>query len=352
LPTNASRLSLYLASAYTLLAIYGSLYPFSGWRDSGAPLTDFLTAAWPRYYTGFDLAINVAAYVPLGFFWVTALSRRLSYSLALTTALLIGMVLSGSLEAIQHFLPSRVASNVDLACNTLGSLLGALLGVRWGRYVLAQAHLLRWRPRLLAERQGVDSGLILLGLWLLAQLDPTVLAFGTGDLRRALELTTDQEFSPERFRQFETAVAATGALAGLMIASLLAPSHQRRLLPALLLGAVLILKSLSFALMLDPSKAVAWATPGTTTGLLIATVIAFTATRLGVALRRALAALSLLLATAIVNLGPANPYLDYAMHVWNPGQFLNFHGLTQFIALAWPFLAIPWLMLLSKDEQA
>ena len=40
------------------------------------------------------------------------------------------------------------------------------------------------------------------------------------------------------------------------------------------------------------------------------------------------------------------------MHVRNPGQFLNFHGLTQFIALAWPFLAIPWLMLLSKDEQA
>jgi VanZ family protein len=350
LPTYASRLSLYLAGAYTLLAIYGSLYPFAGWRDSGAPLTDFLSAAWPRYFTAFDLTLNVVAYLPLGFFWVTALGRRLSFSLALVLAVLIGLLLSGALEAVQHFLPSRVSSNVDLACNTLGTLLGALLGVRWGRQMLAHAHLLRWRQHVLAERQGVDSGLILLGLWLLAQLDPTVLAFGTGDLRRLLELDSGQEFSADRFRQFEAAVAATGALAGLMIASLLTPSRQRRLLPALVLGSVLLLKSLSFALMLDPAKALAWATPGTVTGLLLATAIGFAAAGLAVSLRRAIAATSLLLATAIVNLGPENPYLDYAMHVWNPGQFLNFHGLTQFVAVAWPFLALPWLMLLSKDE--
>lgn len=350
MPASASRLSLYLATAYALLAIYGSLYPFAGWRDSGAPLTSFLTAAWPRYYTGFDLAINIAAYVPLGFFWITALRRWWSNPLAFVGAILIGLILSGGLEIIQNYLPSRVASNLDLACNLAGMTIGALLGLRWGAAMLSGGRIARLRTTLLAERRGVDSGLILLGLWLLAQLDPAVLPFGTGGIRHWLSIPSAQEFTAERFRQFEMTIAATGSLAFLMIASLLTASRQRRLFPPVLLLTALAIKTLAFALLLAPTKALAWATPGTLYGLGIAALVWLLAARLAPAPQRAVAAMSLLLATTIVNLGPDNPYLEYSLQIWNPGQFLNFHGLTHFAASVWPFIALPWLMLLSTDD--
>ena len=56
----------YLALAYAALVIYASLHPFAGWRDLGVPAFAFLEAGWPRYWTAFDLATNIVAYVPLG----------------------------------------------------------------------------------------------------------------------------------------------------------------------------------------------------------------------------------------------------------------------------------------------
>ena len=56
-------------------------------------------------------------------------------------------------------------------------------------------------------------------------------------------------------------------------------------------------------------------------------------------------ALALLLATVMVNIAPENPYLLNTLQIWNPGQFLNFNGLTRLISSLWPFLALPWLMI-------
>lgn len=349
--TGPRRLSLYLASAWVALAVYASLYPFTGWRDSGADPLAFLIAAWPRYYTGFDIVSNIAAYVPMGFFACIAWRRWLPWSLALTVVVLAGGALSTVLEITQNYLPSRVASNVDLACNSGGVLLGALAAVRWGDLILEHGRMAQLRHRLLVDRRGVDSGLILLGLWLITQLDPAVISFGSGELSHLLGLPAAQPFSAERFRDVEAAVAATGLLAALMLASLLAAPRQRRLLPLILLLLALTLKTLAFALLMAPASALAWATPGTAVGVVVAVVVWFAASRLVVPLQRALAALSLLLATAMVNLAPNNPYLDYSLQVWNPGQFLNFHGLTQFAGAVWPFLALSWLMLISTKEE-
>ncbi len=348
--TGSRRLSLYLALAWAALAIYASLYPFAGWRDSGANPLVFLIAAWPRYYTGFDIATNIAAYIPLGFFLCITGRRWVTWALSLAITVLMGLSLSLTLEIAQNFLPSRVASNLDLACNTGGVLLGALAAARWGGFMLEHGRLTRLRDRLLSERRGVDSGLILLGLWLITQLDPAMISFGTGDLRRLLDLPPAQPFSAERFRDVEAIVAATGLLAALMFASLLAASRQRRLLPLILVVSALVLKTLALALLMGPSHGLAWATPGTLSGAAMAIVIWMAGARLVLPLQRALAAFSLLLATAIVNLAPSNPYLENTLQVWNPGQFLNFHGLTEFAASVWPFFALPWLMLLSTKD--
>ena len=66
-------LSRYLALAWCGLVVYGTLHPFSGWRDTGISPFAFLEGGWPRYWTVFDVAANVAVYLPLGFFLTLAL---------------------------------------------------------------------------------------------------------------------------------------------------------------------------------------------------------------------------------------------------------------------------------------
>ena len=49
-----------LALATVCLIVYASLYPFVDWRNQGlSPLT-FLAAPLPRYWTGFDVGVNLA----------------------------------------------------------------------------------------------------------------------------------------------------------------------------------------------------------------------------------------------------------------------------------------------------
>ena len=56
-----------LALIYAALIVYASLYPFEDWRFVGIAPWSFLGAPLPRYWTGFDVAANLAGYAPLGF---------------------------------------------------------------------------------------------------------------------------------------------------------------------------------------------------------------------------------------------------------------------------------------------
>lgn len=335
-----ASLALHLGLGYALLVAYASLYPLTGWRDSGAPATAFLFAGWPRYTTTFDMAINLAGYVPLGFTIAAAWRRRVGVFTAIALTILLATALSLALECLQNYLPGRVASNLDLGGNALGALLGALFGASLGQRLLDGIRQAYWP----AARRGVESGLLLLGLWLLSQFDPTILAFGAGDLRGWLEVPSPQVFSAAGFQRTEMLVAASGVLAALLLAGLVAPSRQRRLFPLALLAGGLAAKTLAFALMMPPAAALAWATPGCLRGLAIGAALWLLVSFTRHPLQRAVAALALLAATALVNLAPANPYRDNALLGWHPGQFLNFHGLTYFVATLWPYLALPWLV--------
>lgn len=348
LPPRPGGGVLHFAVAWTLLATYGSLYPFAGWHDSGAPLGDFLTAGWPRYTTAFDLATNIAAYVPLGFLWVAALRPRLPSHLPLVAAVLaatlIGTSLSLATETLQNFLPSRVPSNVDLACNALGSLLGASAGARWGGHLLDGGHLHALRTRFLLRGTPADAGLLLLLLWLLTQFNPETLLFGNGGLRGLIDLPTLTPYSAEGFVRIEAAIVASHTLTLLLLAGLLVRRAAHLLPPALVLAA-LAGKSFTFLLMMRGTAGFAWATPGSLSGLVAGLVLWWVVSPLRARWRQAAAALSLLLGTALVNLAPENPYLVNTLQTWNPGQFLNFHGLTRLASSLWPFLALPWLFL-------
>ena len=342
----ASRLALYLAGAYTLLAVYGSLYPFTGWTDSGAPLAAFLTAGWPRYTTAFDIALNVAAYAPMGFLWVAALRPKVGNWPAPIIAVVIGSLLSLSLEALQNFLPSRVPSNLDFGGNAIGTLIGAVAGIFWGATLVDGGRLHSLRERLFVPGSMADKGLLLILFWLLTQVNPETLLFGNGDLRELLELDA-LAYEVDDFARIEAMIVGANTLAVALLISLLA---RTRLPVLVVLGAGLVAKSFAFVLIMNGHDGLAWATGGSLAGLVAGLGLWLPASLLPSRWRQALATVALLFAAIVVNLAPENPYLENTFQVWNPGQFLNFHGLTRLTSNLWPFLALPWLILLRGEK--
>lgn len=345
---SRTHLTLYLTSGYALLILYASLYPLAGWHDSGSDSLAFLGAAWPRYYTGFDLATNIIAYLPFGFFCTAALRHRLAPLSAWLVAVALGGGLSLVMEWLQNYLPNRVPSNLDLACNAAGTLLGGMIGATWGAHALDDGRLARWRRQIMMRAYGADVGVLLVGAWLMTQLSPETLLFGSGNLRQMLDLPPVQPFLPERFVNLEAAIAAAGLLAAGLMTTLLLRRHARLLTGGLLMLAVLV-KILAHALLMGPAAALAWITPGNSIGIGVGLVLWWSASFLVFPLQRAVAALALLFATVMVNVAPENPYLLNTLHIWNPGQFLSFNGLTRLISSLWPFLALPWLMIYRPE---
>lgn len=342
-------LPLYLAGAYLLLALYGSLYPFNGWRDSGVEPLAFVAAGWPRYFTGFDLATNALAYLPLGFLWAAVLLPRVGNVIALVVATSLGIMLSLGIEVLQNYLPSRVPSNLDWACNTLGSLLGATAGLRWGSHLLDGGRLHAWRLRRFLPGETGDYGLLLVALWLLTQLNPETFLFGNGNLRSLIGLPAALDFDAERFSELEMATVAAQTLAIALIGSRLAANHPV-LLPLAMIGTAVLVKSFAIMVLMQSVHGFSWVTPGTLAGLAIGLLAWSGVLRLSVRMWQGVAALALMLAAVLANLMPDNPYLENTLRVWQQGHFLNFNGLTRLTSSLWPFLALPWLML-SRSGQ-
>lgn len=340
-------LARYLALTYLALVVYASLHPFSGWRDTGISPLAFLEGEWPRYWTGFDLATNILVYLPLGFLVALALTHFPGRYTAPVAATLFTLGVSISLESLQTWLPSRVPSHLDLLCNTLGGGLGAIFGHRLGSRFFSQ--LAYWHDRIVAPVPHAELGLSLLGLWILIPLSPEILLFGVGDLRQLLGLKIALAFDADNFRLMETAVTACNVLAvGLIIRTLVAGQWlPYAVVPALLLAA-LSMRALGAALLIDPKAALSWLTPGAEAGLLIGTALLATAMVLPLMPRLMISCLALMAGTVLVNLTPPNPYSAAALAAWNQGHFLNFNGLTRLAAALWPFLTLPYLLLVSR----
>ena len=341
------RFASYLALAWCGLVVYGSLHPFTGWRDTGVSPFAFLEGGWPRYWTAFDLAVNVAVYLPLGFFLTLALSRLPGRFTAMVVATLLAGSVSFGLETLQTWLPSRVPSNLDLACNTLGSLLGALWAKAVGPRIFARVIALE--QRLLAPIPHAELGLTLLGLWLLVPLSPETLLFGAGDLRQMFGLTGAMPFAAESFVMIEASITAFNAVAvGLIVRMLCARLLIAYAIVPLFLLLSLTVATLAAAILVSPADALAWLTPGSRLGLMVGTAILAVAIALPPTPRLMIAALSLMAGAVLVNLAPPNPYSAAALATWRQGHFLNFNGLTRLVGTAWPFLTLPFLLLTTR----
>ena len=348
---RASPLARYLFLAYVLLVVYATLYPFAGWRDSGISAFAYLSAARPRYVSGFDLAVNVLGYAPYGWLAVLALHPGVRGLAAFSAALASGTALALALEATQTFLPTRFASNVDVLCNVSGAALGAALGLRSIGWLLGQGPLLRWRARDVLPGARADAGLVLLALWLATQLNPASLLFGAGDLRDLFRQPAGSAYEADVFVAIEALTAACNLVAvGLTASAILAPGAPmlRTLIGLVAVG--LLVKAGAFAILRQAEDVLLWLTPGALIGLLVGLPALLAATMLPRVVRLALAAVLLMGATVMVNLAPANPYFASALAVWTQGHFLNFNGLTRLLSSLWPFAALLYLMLLAARQ--
>lgn len=339
-----SRLASPAATVYTLLVVYASLHPLVGWRATGVDLFDFLYAPWPRYYTAFDMATNVLAYALLGFLWDVALHARMRQAWAVVLTCAFGFCLSLSMETLQNFLPTRVASNVDLLCNSLGALGGALAAIRWGGVLRDDGRLATWwRAYSTATRRG-DHALLLCGVWLLTSIDPENFLFGAGALRHLFDIPPPLPFAAPAFTRIEALIALFGALAVGLTFSLV-PRRAVWSRICALFAAALLIKTLAFALIRSPLESLHWLTGGNAFGFALALMLLLPLMRVPAEWRRALALLALLALCFLINVAPDNPYLQQAAHEWRLGQWLNIIGVARFASVVWPFAALFVLVL-------
>ena len=350
--------------AYLLLIVYASWFPFSGWRSSGLSPFAFLVLQMPRWWTGFDVMVNIVGYMPFGTLIVLALHPRVRGVWAVAVAAVVGLLVSGTMEVVQNYLPSRVPSSLDLLTNAGGCLAGAVLGAWFAPMLLDRSRLYLLRQRWFAAH--ASQGLVLVALWPLAQVYPQNYLFGNGQILPLLSewlsdwldtdidlvtmLRGDMPMSVEQYWLSETIITACGMTgAALTLLCLTRRGAPRLSLMLALVGVGIVVKTLASSLFFAPDNAFVWVTPGAEGGFLIGLImLAGLAFAPQVAQRR-LAVVTLVLSLIVVNTIPANPYFVSTLQAWQQGKFLNFNGAAQFLDMAWPILAL-WFLLLPSHR--
>lgn len=351
---------------YAMLVVYASCFPFSGWHDNGLLPWAYLGERLPHYWTGFDLAVNVIGYVPLGTLAVLAMYPLLRGAPAIGCASLAGILLAMLLEAVQSYLPSRVPSNLDLMTNAAGMLIGAVVGEALRSPVLEQSRLRQLRRAWFSEQ--ASRGLIVVSLWPLAQIFPQPYLFGHGQLLGTLSrwmsdwLETPVDLSQwlwsglgsgiDHYFPAEVIVTACGMTGAVLTLLCQTRRHAPKgMLAIVLLAAALGVKTLAHAILFDPDDALGWLTPSAASGLLIGMVmLAGLSFAPAVAQRRA-AIFALTLGLVVMNIMPANPYFMSTLQEWVQGRFLNFNGAAHFLSLTWPLFAL-WFLTHSSHHAA
>ncbi len=344
--------------AYALLIIYASWYPFSGWRDIGLSPLAFISARMPRYWTVFDAGVNVVGYVPFGLLLMFSLYPKVRGLPAIVLTIICGLLWSTTMEMVQTFLPSRVASNLDVLTNVSGMAIGAFLGAWWSRPLIEQSRLSEIRGRWCWRES--TRGLTIVALWPLAQIYPQPYLFGHGQILVTLSdwlsdlLTTpidlatailgDNALTVEQYWLSETIVTSCG-MAGALLAMLCLTKRAapKSWLAAGLIVLALVVKTLATALLFGPENAFGWITPGAEGGILIGAILASGLAFAPSTAQRRLAATMLLISFVVVNIVPPNPYFVATLQDWVQGKFLNFNGAAQFLSTIWPFLAL-WFL--------
>jgi hypothetical protein len=109
----------------------------TGEPDLTAPATfqipgrPFLDNPWQAAQSGDigwkDVTVNVAGFIPFGFFLYSFLTSNRQYVMAGLTTIVMGVLVSLAIEVLQWHLPTRDSSMTDVITNGFGSAMGAAM---------------------------------------------------------------------------------------------------------------------------------------------------------------------------------------------------------------------------------
>ncbi len=162
------RIARWLALATVLLILYGSLYPFQFSSLRGVDAWALITGLDFQRASRGDVVANLLLYVPLGLCLMLAWPARWSRLRGFVWAVVLGSLLSLSVELLQVHATLRVSSLTDLALNAAGSAIGALAAILY----LAMGSTIRIPGAAAGRPEPISLGLI--ALWLAFRLAPFV----------------------------------------------------------------------------------------------------------------------------------------------------------------------------------
>jgi VanZ family protein len=334
-------------AVWMLLIAYASLYPFWPLR---LPSADAIAAGLvkPRYVVPFDVVLNIVAYIPLGVLATLYFAGDGRRGRGVARAVAFGAAMSLAMESCQLFVPNRVASLYDVAANSAGALAGALAFVDPFYSVLTRP-LGRWREESFVPGAWGDAGLVLVALWLIAQLNPALPFFGAGNIAAPGEASSHAEILEW------PAVALAIAGFGLFASAILRGEAGTLRVTLLLLSAALWLKFVAASVMLQPHFSDEWVTSGRFIGIAVGIVALAPLRRLPRAGRLYLAILCTLAGALLSKIFGAYAPLEELLHLfrWPYGQLASFTTLTRFLHELWPLAALTFLIaLFLRDRRA
>ena len=336
------RLRAWLVIGYTLFIVYGSLSPFSGWREQGLDFIEVLRAPFQLTYTAFDATINFLSYLPYGMLVGLMLRERFGMLASVTLGLCAGMALSAGMEYLQMYLPTRTSSNMDLLANSAGALTGALLAVSIFSWTWLYARLTRWRGDLFLHGHKTDFGLALLALWMFGQINPSLPMLGNVFISEAAR----QPFATLPSAPFNgwesTAVALNLLMVGALMLTLLRNPRNVFTMLLVILCVVALVKFVTAALLLKSWALLLWINSEAVLGILLGILLLLAASWLPRGATWMFGAAAAVCYFAIVNFvfEDNSPSAAMSIYHWHYGHLLNYNGLAQTITLVFPFLLL------------
>ena len=180
-----------------LFIVYGTTLPFD-FSVSGEQVQERLQHLREHPWqigSRTDVISNVLLFMPWGFLLaIWRASRGASFAAVLILALTSGALLSGCVELAQLYAPSRITSVIDLSTNTLGSILGTLIGWPWALWVWPKFSI-RLR-QMIASRPLAGCAMATAAGLMFAGLSPFDVSLDVGDLKGAVQKARAIPFGP------------------------------------------------------------------------------------------------------------------------------------------------------------
>jgi VanZ family protein len=330
--------------AYTVLLVYGTLYPLQGWRVPTPDLLTLFAASLTGQLSRADMLTNVLVYMPLGLLLAWSWRARLNTGVRLVLCTAAGLLLSTSLEITQAYLPERMSSLMDIALNAAGTFLGALLPTALSDNNPLGSRWLHWRRDWIHPDIGASVGLMALGLWVLSQTFPFVPSIDIANLRQGLSPLWQTLHHPTSLDLGKTAAYATSVCALGLVAFAITTQPRRRVhaLFAVLVAGVLAAKVPIIHRQLSLEAIV---------GVAFGLVVLYAGHRSDPKALRRFAAIALLAAYVTEQLRPGSDSVANAFgwQLFAP-QMLTINGLADILEGSWPFMGLAAMALLAAPR--